>query len=498
MTRVILTAMFLLITVFYPAAVSAQETETVPASGDELPEIVLEAEEGSLLGGASARTAGGTGYVTGFKKEGDGVTLSLEVSEDGFYDITVSSCSEGGHKENRILVDGENAGLFVSEDKGYAEDTLDRIYLGQGRHEVSLMSYWGWVKVDKVTVSRSAALPEDIYEVSPVPVNPNASDNARRLKAYLADVYGKKLITGQYCEQGMYGLENASIWRTTGGDYPAILGMDLIDYSPSRTENGTQGKTIDYALDYWEDKGGIVTLCWHWTAPTRYVTGKWYSAFYTEHTDIDLAKIMNGEDEEGYRLLMSDLDEIAGQLKRLSDADVPILWRPLHEASGGWFWWGAAGPEAYLKLYRLMYEKFTEEYGLNNLLWVWNGQDGAWYPGDDVVDIIGEDIYPGEHVYSSQSDTFLKALGYTDERKMIILSENGCMPDPELLFRDQTVWGSFCTWEGEFVLASAGFNKLSEKYTEAEMVKKIYTDERIVKRSNLPDLKTYPIPDPED
>lgn len=58
---------------------------------------------------------------------------------------------------------------------------------------------------------------------------------------------------------------------------------------------------------------------------------------------------MNGSDPKGYNALMSDVDEIAKQLKRLSDADVPVLFRPLHEASGGWFWWGADGSEAYKK-----------------------------------------------------------------------------------------------------------------------------------------------------
>ncbi len=72
---------------------------------------------------------------------------------------------------------------------------------------------------------------------------------------------------------------------------------------------------------------------------------------------------------------------------------------------------------------------------------------------------------------------------------MIILSENGCVPDPDLVFRDGTVWGSYCTWGGDFVLKSAKFNRPSERYTEVAMLRKMYGDERAVTRADIPDLK---------
>lgn len=446
--------------------------------------------DGKPLGGVRLER----GALTGFEKDGDGAEFSFTTAQEGFYDVIVTSSGQGGHKENYIYMDGVYAGLFASEAGAAAPSALERVYLTAGEHTLTLLKYWGWIKVTGVEIRPSAPLPKDIYDVSPELVNPDASENARRLMAYLCDQYGQKIITGQFCEQGMYGLENAAVWRVTGGRYPAILGMDLMDYSPSRTERGTVGKTVDLAIDYW-NKGGVVAFCWHWNAPSPYLTGTWYSGFYTEHTSLDLGKIMNGQDEAGCELLLRDIDVIAKELQRLRDAGVPVLWRPLHEASGGWFWWGASGPEAYVKLYRLLFDKMTGEYGLNNLIWVWNGQDAAWYPGDEYVDIIGEDVYPGERVYSSQSAVFLKALSYTDTRKMIVLSENGCMPDPDLLFRDGTVWGSYCTWEGDFVLAAAGMNKWSERYTEAEMVRKIYADPRVIARDDLPDLTSYPLPE---
>jgi len=90
------------------------------------------------------------------------------------------------------------------------------------------------------------------------------------------------------------------------------------------------------------------------------------------------------------------------QLKRLQDAGVPILFRPLHEAEGAWFWWGAKGPEATKELWLLLHDRLTNHHKLNNLIWVWNSLLPAWYVGDDTVDILSADVYAqGNGVSSS-------------------------------------------------------------------------------------------------
>ena len=466
----------------------------VGAAAEGAAAVTAEAEEGTLLGGAAVGGQRGRNWVGNLTQAGDGVAISVTLPADGFWDLTVTSYGQGGYRENYVDVDGRRAGTFSSQASGFGDSTLRRLRLGAGEHTVTLSSYWGWTQIDCIRLSPSEPLPDDLYQVSPALVNPNASDNARRLMHYLCDIYGRQVLSGQYCDQGMFGLENAAIWRATGGQYPALLGLDMIEYSPSRVANGANGRTVGYALDYWE-KGGISTFCWHWNAPEPYITGQWYGAFYKENTSFDLKKVMNGQDEAGYQLLLRDIDAISEAMRPLAEADVPILWRPLHEASGGWFWWGSAGKEAYISLYRLMYQRMTEMHGLNNLIWVWNGQSEDWYPGDDVVDIIGWDVYPGEHVYSSQAEIFLRAMGCSGQRKLIWMTENGCIPDPDELFADGTVWGCWCTWGGEFVLKSAGFNALGETYTEKDMLLKAYRDERVVTRATLPDIAAYPLPE---
>lgn len=464
-----------------------------------IPETVgiYEAEDALFTGNvgkASAVLAGfsGSGYVEGFQTDGDSCTFKIRVPEDGFYDLSFVSASGGNEKYNYVYVDGEKMGEVKTESRDFADSTLTRIYMAAGEHEVKISSYWGWISLDCLKVLTSEPIDSSVYDIKAGLSNRNASDITKRLYSYLLDVYGEKFISGQYCDTGQYGKEFQIVKGETGKT-PAVLGLDFIEYTPSRVEHGSSGKATEFAIDFWKS-GGIVTFCWHWNAPSKYLTGEWYSGFRTSATNIDLAKIMDGGDEEGYELLMADIDAIAKQLQTLQDAGVPVLWRPLHEASGGWFWWGASGPEAYKKLYILLYEKLTGEYGLNNLIWLWNGQDAEWYPGDEYVDIIGEDIYPGERVYTSQASSYLNAAeNYSTEKKMVYLSENGCLFDPELAKRDGAMWGMWCTWQGEFVAKDVAIYAISEQYTEADMMKQVYENEDVITLEDLPDFSTYKI-----
>ncbi len=451
---------------------------------------VCQAEEGSFTGNVREARKGS---VSGFQQEGDSCTVTVSIREAGFYDLEFLIKSQGGYKENYVLVDGARLGTICADGTKFTRDTIRRVYLEAGEHTVTVLKYWGYIDWDKVNVLTSRPFDESVFQVSAKLSNENASDNAKRLFSYLCDQYGQKIISGQYCDTGMNGWENLQISQNNGGKFPAILGLDMGYYSQTGKDHNIAIQTTQQAIRCWE-KGGIVTLCWHWLAPEKYITGTWYSAFRPEETKkMNLTAIMNGEDAEGLGLLRKDIDNIAQELLKMQEAGVPILWRPLHEASGGWFWWGAEGSEPYCKLYRYLYHTLTEEYGLNNLIWVWNGQAADWYPGDEYVDIIGVDIYAGEHEYSSQADAFLEALSYSRENKMVVLSENGTMIDPELSQRDRAMFGFFCTWSGEFVMQDGLRKKYSQQYTDLDMLQKVYGSPLIVTRDQLPELTAYPI-----
>jgi mannan endo-1,4-beta-mannosidase len=473
------------------------DTAVEDGSYDPSFEQLIEAETAETTGKVKTESTkhgfSGTGYLIGIEGPSDTVTFTVGVPGNGAYDLNFISASYSGYKENNVLVDGEAIGVAKVEGEDFTDSVLVRAYLTAGEHRITMTKSWGWIYLDALKVTASAPADETIYEVSSGLVDPEATDRTKRLMQYLTDVYGDYILSGQYGDRGIDGSEFKAIHNLTG-EYPAILGLDFIEYTPSRVAHGSVGKDVVYAKKF-DEAGGIVTFCWHWNAPEPYLpdTGSqpWWSGFYTKAATIDLKKIMNGEDPEGYELLLRDIDAIAEQLKLLQEADIPILWRPLHEASGGWFWWGASGPEAYIKLYQLLFDRLVHYHDIHNLIWVWNGQNKDWYPGDGYVDIVGTDIYPGERVYSSQVSRFNELAEWNgDSKRIIALTENGCLFDPDLAFRDNAKWAYFGTWEGEFLVLNGTYT-ISEKYTRKDMIKKVYTHDKVITLDELPNLKTY-------
>ena len=332
---------------------------------------------------------------------------------------------------------------------------------------------------------------DSAFKVEPILVNPNADANAHRLMNYLCEIYGSRILTGQ--QIGVVTTPEIEILYEATGKYPAVYGFDFMNYSPSRTERGAECSDTDIAIDWWKS-GGIVTFCWHWNAPKDLIDlppdKTWGSGFYTKATTFDIQKAMDDPESEDYQLLLRDIDVISVQLQRLQDAGVPVLWRPLHEASGGWFWWGARGADPCIRLWKLMYDRMTNMHKLNNLIWVWNGQHADWYPGDEYVDIIGEDLYPSARDYGSQQEHFQKAQSYTKQNKIIALSENGVLPDPDLMLRDNSIWAWNCTWYGTFVYETEnGHRNYNSAYTEREQLLKYYHHPLTVTKDELPNLK---------
>lgn len=451
-----------------------------------------EAENGKLSNDMSVisdSNASGGKSVGKFESDSSYCQISITVPADAVYDIVIRSKAIGPYKENDLYADGKKAGTFVSKPDNFSDYTVCAVTLKKGSHTLTVKKSWGWIELDKITVKTGAKISNSTYNVTSSLVNKNSTANTKKLYSFLKDSYGKYVITGQQCDGGINGNEFKAIKNLTG-DYPALLGLDLMDYTPSRTAFGASSSAVDKAIEF-HKKGGIVTFCWHWNAPTEYLystansSDGWWGGFYTQSSKFDIAKVMNGQDAKGKKLLDRDIKEIAKQLKRLEKAGVPVIWRPLHEASGGWFWWGAQGPDAYKKLWKYLYKELTNTYGCNNLIWVYNGQSADWYPGDEYVDIVGEDIYPGNHVYDPQVSRFKQAINYGSKTKITALTENGCIFDIDSAVNINALWCWFMTWGNEFTVNGSNY---SEKYTEKSVIKKMYASKYSLTLGSLPKI----------
>jgi mannan endo-1,4-beta-mannosidase len=207
----------------------------------------------------------------------------------------------------------------------------------------------------------------------------------------------------------------------------------------------------------------------------------WWRGFYTKGTTFDVARAMYDRDSNERRLILRDLDAIAAELRRLQDAGVPVLWRPLHEASGGWFWWGARGADPYLALWRLVYDRLVNHHGLHNLIWVWNGQHRDWYPGDAYVDIVAEDIYDAERDYEPQEAKYAAAARYASMPKLVALSETGALLDPARLRGSSARWSWFTLWSGDFAR--------TETWNEDSMKREVYGSDFVITLDELPSFE---------
>ena len=451
-----------------------------------------EAENGKLSNDMSVisdSNASGGKSVGKFESNGSYCQISITVPADAVYDIVIRSMAIGPYKENDIYADGKKVGTFVSKPDNFSDYTVCAVTLKKGKHTLTFKKSWGWIELDKITVKTGAKISDSTYNVTSSLVNKNSTANTKKLYSFLKESYGKYVITGQQCDGGINGNEFKAIKNLTG-DYPALLGLDMMDYTPSRTAFGASSSTVEKAIEF-ANKGGIVTLCWHWNAPTEYLystannSDGWWGGFYTKSSNFDIAKVMNGQDANGKKLIDRDIKEIAKQLKRLEKAGVPVIWRPLHEGSGGWFWWGAQGPDAYKKLWKYLYKELTNTYGCNNLIWVYNGQSADWYPGDEYVDIVGEDIYPGNHVYDPQVSRFKQAINYGSKTKITALTENGCIFDIDSAVSINALWCWFMTWGNEFTVNGSNY---SEKYTEKSVIKKMYASKYSLTLGSLPKI----------
>ena len=309
-----------------------------------------------------------------------------------------------------------------------------------------------------------------------IPVNKNATPEAAKLLEYLVDTAGNGIITGQHTQTNP--MEEYQYIHEVTGYYPKVVGFEMLSYSPNinyddasqecLTEVYENRDTLATAMKIAETTDSILCFCFHWFSPI----GGRDKAFYAKNTDFDATRVLvEGTPER--EAFYSDMDKIADELVPFKEKNIPILWRPFHEAEGTWFWWGAKGGAVTKELYLLMYDYFVNTKQLDNLIWVWSAPTRESYPGDDFVDVIGWDIYLPEKQYTDYEEQYKKLVAETTTRKVCALTEVGYMPDVEKLKASRIPWAYFMTWSKEFCMDGP--------YNSAEDTKNVYKNDYSIK-----------------
>lgn len=436
----------------------------------------FEAESATLSWGAEklAGTTESGGFYVG-QKEGN-LTFNLNLTEGGTFNIYIQVAAPYGDKVNHFIIDGLSVDFSTPTNTSYTKPkVVSFLKLAAGAHKVEITKFWGWINIDYIEFEKVDASTQ--FNINKTLVTPNPTDETVKLYQFLLDNYQKKIISG------VSEMTEVDWLKTNTGKSPVLVGLDFLfcgrGYTSWYDENipFNQGRT-------WYEKNGIVAFQWHWRDPSR-KTEFFYtqSAQPVDYTSFDISKVFDETSAE-YKAMISDIDYISGQLKRFQDARVPIIWRPLHEAAGGWFWWGAKGAAPCKKLWQIMFDRMVNVNGLHNLIWVWTHQpnDEAWYPGDEYVDIVGCDIYKdGDH--TSQILQFNETNNLVGGKKMVTISESGSFPDVDNLIKDAASWSWYMVWNGDFTRSS--------KYNSLDLWKKMFASDYVITLDEMPNLKTY-------
>lgn len=454
----------------------------------------VEAETGSVSGKAKVKSDRkgykGKGYVTNISAEEDW-SREIELTDSQYYNLTITVASDVPCV-NGIAVNGKKLQDFSASGSGKFEKvTFKNIYIEKGKTAISIIPVDGGLDVDSLTLTASEDISKlDLTISKPALSNKDSDYNAKALYQYLCESYGKQVLLGQHDTIGT-SAETDMIYKTTG-KYPAIRFGDLM--LATEKDSITTDTEMNIAMD-WASKDGIVGYMWHWAAPDD------KREYYADQTDFDIKKAVTKENiaelslEDIKKLqkdgkvskecvaVVQDIDTVSERLSTLRDEGIAVLWRPLHEASNGDFWWGN-DKEAYKWLWKLMYERQTKYHKLNNLIWVWSAQNADWYVGDEYCDVLSCDVYDdGNKDAQVNIMLFLQSIS---KNKPIAMSECGSFPDIQSIADEKAMWAFIGQWGGNYLMTDDG--KLAEENNTAAELIKMYNNNLTLTRDKLPDF----------
>lgn len=354
-------------------------------------------------------------------------------------------------------------------------------------------------------------------EVDPTkPVSENAQTNEKTMEVwnYLRSVYGKQVIT---CQQMMGNecYEDLVFYNATN-DLTAMKGYDFIFCTGSYHSDDM----IDEAIEWSKESGGLCAFTWHWNVPKDIDNPEGGYAFYTsEITNFSQVNAVTPGTKE-YKTVIHDIDLIATKIQRMESEGVTILFRPLHEASGAWFWWGLQGRdsatnEVFQKLWYMIYDRLENYHKLTNIIWVWNGQNPHTAIHPNAFDIEGIDRYYDQEDISAEAlstyyekcygelagyDKYCAELaGMESTGKMMALTECGYIPDPEGIKAANTMWLYYMVWNGDFIYETDAAGKAMvdlngtphpnpKKGITNEMLAEYFSNDLYITHNKLPEF----------
>jgi len=330
-------------------------------------------------------------------------------------------------------VEGAGEGEFVPGSKEVlhsyisdAEQVAARADLTQEIADSSL-----WVLADACVTFETGANASDIGLI-----DPKATKETKYLYINLDELAGNYLLFGMHDATG-YGVgwsgdDDRSDVKDVCGSYPAVYSEDM-----NKVDRDSEVERMRYRLTSAYNRGGVITTCWHQYDPEG-------RSFYSEYTGGDnvVASILpGGEYHQFYKDRLHKIALFYKTLRGTGGESIPVIFRPYHEHTGGWFWWGAGecSTDEYNQIWRFTVEYLRDSLNVHNLIFALSpsaqnlsAEEDYYniYPGDDYVDIFGFDNYFSLNITGAESEEFKNDLrriarAAKDKGKVAAMTEVG-------------------------------------------------------------------------
>lgn len=371
---------------------------------------------------------------------------------------------------------------------------VDCLYLPAGQNILKFNVTDGSADIDYIVVESSDKVSGERYTVASACMNMQSSLYAVNVKRFFSEIYGSEVLTAQNVSPAS-NAEIEAVYKATGR-YPAVraseIGYALLDDDKNKALAEEEAKLASE----WSGRGGILSFTWHWYSP-NYTRGldllsfNFDNAFENQRpeevalmTDPEIeALVSNGYMTQELKSLLKDIDTMAQFLAQFEDDRTAILFHPLPDGDAGLYWYGKDN-ENYKILYRIVFDRLCKYHKLRSLIFVWDGSDMNYYPGDDYVDVIGQSFV--EDTNSSFAGRFSSIASLTPSNKILAVSRCDVMPNLDAMFRDNSLWLWCAPMEGEFTLNISG--ALSESYNSVGTMKNFYNNKFTFALDELPDF----------
>ncbi len=230
-----------------------------------------------------------------------------------------------------------------------------------------------------------------------------AKSSATVLLEKLKAAKGEGLLFGHQDDLA-YGIgwkyvDGESDTKRTAGDYPSLFGWELGGIELGHNVNLDSvpfNKMREYAI-WVHQNGGVNTFSWHPYSAIDETKNSWT-------TDQVVVKhiLPEGSHHDAFKKHLDKVADFFSTLQTPEGEQIPFIFRPWHEMDGTWFWWGSklCTPKELQQLFRFTVE-YLHEKGISNVLIAYSPDRNftteeeylTWYPGDDIVNIIGVDNY---------------------------------------------------------------------------------------------------------